>query len=124
MLCTAAAAAAGWQSLVLRIFDVFLAEGLRMIYRLSIAIIHLSAETLLQRDFVGILEYFRTDLQVTGPPAPTPAPLECRRECGRAQRRRADGGRERARLSSRGCVPPAEAGGSVCMRAWPPPPAG
>eukprot|EP01052_Picozoa_sp_SAG31_P016291 SAG31_NODE_1073_length_10065_cov_2.176701_10_plen_68_part_00 len=35
-------------SLVLRIFDVFLAEGLRMIYRISMAIIHISADTLLQ----------------------------------------------------------------------------
>ena len=49
-------------SVVLRIWDIFLAEGLKIIFRVAVALVQLAREELCQLDFVGILTYFRNEI--------------------------------------------------------------
>ena len=49
-------------SVVLRIWDIFLAEGLKIIFRVAVALVQIAREELCQLDFVGILTYFRNDI--------------------------------------------------------------
>lgn len=49
-------------SVVLRIWDIFLAEGLKIIFRVAVALVQIAREELCQLDFVGILTYFRNEI--------------------------------------------------------------
>ncbi len=45
-----------------RIMDLFLSEGMEMIFRLSIAILQLCKEELLKLDMEGLLKYFQKEM--------------------------------------------------------------
>eukprot|EP01043_Picozoa_sp_COSAG02_P024370 COSAG02_NODE_1329_length_13218_cov_16.986432_6_plen_583_part_00 len=49
-------------SMILRIWDIFLAEGLKIIFRVAVALVQIAREELCQLDFVGILTYFRNEI--------------------------------------------------------------
>lgn len=49
-------------SIVLRIWDIFLAEGLKILFRVAVALVQTAREELCQLDFVGILTYFRNEI--------------------------------------------------------------
>ena len=45
-----------------RVIDLFLSEGMEMIFRLSIALLMICKEELLKLDMEGLLEYFRKEM--------------------------------------------------------------
>ena len=49
-------------SVVLRIWDIFLAEGLKIVFRVAVALVQCARAELVELDFVGILDYFRNEI--------------------------------------------------------------
>jgi hypothetical protein len=49
-------------SLAARVIDVFLSEGMEMIFRLSLAVLMICKEDLLRLDMEGLLRYFQKEM--------------------------------------------------------------
>lgn len=49
-------------NLAYRVIDLFLSEGIEMIFRLSVAVLMLCKEELLKLDMEGLLKYFQKEM--------------------------------------------------------------